>query len=89
MKRTISAAIVVLGASAALGAGTAGATSNACKSAERTAKREEAKLATALRRFHSDQVDGNTAALVQEENNVARLEFTVAHDIERRTHVCG
>lgn len=89
MKRTISAAIVVLGVSAALGAGPAGATSNGCKSAQRTLKRDEAKLNAALKKFHSDQLDGNASALVQDEYRVSSLELLVVHAAARKTHDCA
>jgi len=89
MKRTISAAIVVLGASAALGAGTAGATSNACKSSERTVKRDEAKLNAALKKFHSDQVASNASALAQDANSVSHLEIVVVHAVSHKNHACA
>jgi hypothetical protein len=89
MKRTISAAIVVLGASAALGAGTAGATSNACKGAERTVKRDEAKLNAALKKFHSDQVAGNVSALAKDEVSVSGLESLLVRVVSHKDHACA
>jgi hypothetical protein len=88
MKRIAPATLIVIGAVSGFGVTEAGARANTCKQAEHIAKRDQAKLKTAIGKLHSDRAAGNPAALARDEKYLARLELSVAHDRAYVKHVC-